>query len=154
MKKIIDNFYITIENTTKEFENEQYRMTKATKNSSSKYNFEYAKVPDYKNYEFMNAFGYINSQYLTLTNEILDVIEFIEILKAFANNKLTSGKLYELSFFTAKYKNCEESKTTILSIKLSTDLFIKYDKAEALILSAKLSKAISKCEVIFECEVI
>lgn len=155
MKKIIDNFYITIENTTKEFENEQYRMTKATKNSSSKYNFEYAKVPDYKNYEFMNTFGFITPQYLyTLTNEILDVIEFIEILKAFANNKLTSGKLYELSFFTAKYKNCEESKTTILSIKFFNDLFIKYDKAEALILSAKLSKAISKCEVIFECEVI
>ena len=151
MEKTIDNFYITIGNTTKEFENEQYRMTNATKNNSSKYNFEYAKVPDYKNYEFMNTFGFINSQYsFMLTHEILDVIEFIEILKAFANNKLTSGKLYELSFFTAKYKNCEESKTTILSIKLFNDLFIKYDKAEALILSAKLSKAISKCEIIFE----
>lgn len=153
MQKIIDNFYISIENTTKEFENEQYRMTKAIKNSSSKYNFEYAKVPDYKNYEFMNTFGFMNSQYsFILTHEILDVIEFIEILKAFANNKLTSGKLYELSFFTAKYKNCEETKTTILSIKFFNNFFIKYDKTEALILSAKLTKVISKCEVIFECE--
>ena len=85
-------------------------------------------------------------------NAIVLVIEFIEILKAFANNKLTSGKLYELSFFTAKYKNCEETKTTILSIKFFNNFFIKYDKTEALILSAKLTKVISKCEVIFECE--
>ena len=153
MKKIIGNFYILIQNTTKEFNNEQYRMTNATKNNLSKYNFEYAKVPDYKNYEYMDTFGLIKSQdTFVLTNEILDVIEFIEILKAFANNKLTSGKLYELSFFTAKYKNCEETKTTILSIKFFNNFFIKYDKTEALILSAKLTKVISKCEVMFECE--
>ena len=83
-----------------------------------------------------------------MTEEILDVIEFVEILKAFSNNKLNTKKQYELSFFTAKIKNSEESNSPILSIKLSNNSFITYDKTEAQILSAKLSKVISKCEVI------
>lgn len=151
MQKIIDNFYITIENTTKEFETTQYKMTNAVKKyNQSKYDFDYNLVQDYKHYEFMKTFGVLNSEttYFPLTKELLDVIEFIEILKAFSNNKLNTKKQYELSFFTAKIKNCEESNTPILSIKLSNNSFITYDKTEAQILSSKLSKVISKCEVI------
>ena len=148
MKKIIEDFHIITGNTTKEFETTQLRMTNAVK-YGSKYNFDYNLIPDYKHYEFMESFSVIISKIsYQLTTEILDVIEFIEILKAFANNKLNTDKQYELSFFTAKVKNNKESNSVVLSIKLSIDSFITYDKAEAQILSAKLSKVISKCEVI------
>ena len=149
MRKIIEDFCITTESTIKVFETTQYRITNVSKNGS-KYNFDYNQVPDYKHYEFLETFGFRNSEtnYIPLTEEILDVIEFVEILKAFSNNKLNTKKQYELSFFTAKIKNSEDSNSPILSIKLSNNSFITYDKTEAQILSAKLSKVISKCEVI------
>jgi hypothetical protein len=150
MKKIIEKFFISTKNNVKEFDTTQYKMTKVIKNNNSKNDVDYSLVNDYKHFEFLKTFGVLNSKttYTPLTEEILDVIEFVEVLKAFAGNKLNTKKQYNLSFFTAKIKNCEESNSPVLSIKLSNDTFITYDKTEAQILSAKLSKVVAKCEVI------
>jgi len=150
MKKIIEKFFISTKNNVKEFDTTQYKMTKVIKNNNSKNDVDYSLVNDYKHFEFLKTFGVLTSKttYTPLTEEILDVIEFVEVLKAFAGNKLNTKKQYDLSFFTAKIKNCEESNSPVLSIKLSNDTFITYDKTEAQILSAKLAKVVAKCEVI------
>lgn len=151
MEKIIENFYICIENDVKKLDTTQYKITNVKKDDfTKKYSFEYNEVNDYKHFEFLKTFAVLTSEttYTPLTEEILDVIEFIEVLKAFSANKLNTKKQYDLSFFTAKIKNCEESNSPVLSIKLSNDTFITYDKTEAQILSAKLAKVVAKCEVI------
>ena len=151
MEKIIEKFFISTENNVKKVNTTQYKMPEDKKDENSKENSsEHSKVNDYKHFEFLKNFGVLTSKttYTPLTKEILDVIEFVEVLKAFAGNKLNTKKQYDLSFFTAKIKNCEESNPPVLSIKLSNDTFITYDKTEAQILSAKLAKVVAKCEVI------
>jgi hypothetical protein len=98
---------------------------------------------DYRNYNKFIYFSYNNN---VLTKDIFDLIEFAEVLKAFNGNKMDTSRLYDFSFFTAKIKSEDQKVTLSIMIKSFSNLYFKFDKLEAQILAAKISKVLSKLE--------
>jgi hypothetical protein len=111
----------------------------------------YAKVNKTKNINIFAGLGQKGDNRF-LIDDLFLFIDFIEVLKAFANNKLNTDKEYNFNDkFTAKVVS--KNKIFYLKIrfkKLSFDLF--YDKFEATSLSAKFSKILSRCEAWQELE--
>lgn len=85
---------------------------------------------------------FFNQEYVS--NDLLDVIATLEILRSFANNKLVTGKVYSVRTLNFKLvihndaphlKAYSHSKSTYL------------DKTECMIHQAKIAKIIGPCSV-------
>lgn len=98
---------------------------------------------DYRNYNKLASFLYNDN---VLTKDIFDLIEFTEVLKAFNGNKMDTSRQYDFSFFTAKIKPDEQKVVLSIMIKAFSNLYFKFDKLEAQILAAKISKVLTKLE--------
>lgn len=120
------------------------------KYASSRKPDEYEEVN--KNREFtvfdkLKLLNKENNEYYAVIDNIFDLIDLIEILKAFSGNKLTTNKIYNIN-------NKFEAKIVTKNKKISLALhFKKYsyliflDKFECSSLAAKFSKILSRCEV-------
>ena len=81
----------------------------------------------------------------TITNDLFTCIDFIEILKAFANKKLEKQQFYNFDGFTAKMK--QKDKVDFLEINIRSDRKPIYlDRFKCISLSAKIQKIINRCE--------
>ena len=87
-----------------------------------------------------------DNKYYTVIADLFDFIDLIEILKAFAANKLDTEKIYNINNkFTAKV--AQKDKKTSLSLHFENYSYKLYlDKFECSSLAAKFSKILSRCE--------
>ena len=93
----------------------------------------------------ITVFESLNIDNISLISDIFELIDLIEILKAFSSNKLTTDKEYQFNNFSAKL--VQKDKMFSVRIKfndLNYSLF--YDKFEATALAAKFSKILNRCE--------
>lgn len=96
---------------------------------------------------FGSLLSTIGSKRELLTDDLMYLIEFMEVLRGFSANKLNPIKTYSFGFFTAKVQN--QDNNPILSIYFNEyDYKLTYDKVEAQILFSKINKVVYKCEVV------
>lgn len=105
-------------------------------------------------YKFRAYLEFINMKYKdeVFIKGMLNLIDFIEILKAFSGNKLSFSshlknekKVYNFDTFEARM--VEKNQHIFLKISIgSHELY--YDKFEASTLASKIIKVTSRCEVV------
>lgn len=144
-----DNFAILLEQKSIKL-NEKIAVPQSIKNGKTT---DFKLENKTKNITILEAFAYFKNseeQYIILTKNLFEVIEFIEILKGYSSKKLDPNKEYELAFFSAKIVT--KNDIDKLRISFSFDDFL-LDKIECNILAAKIQKTISRCEPWQELEV-
>ena len=94
-----------------------------------------------------------DGKYYQVIDDIFEVIDLIELLKAFSSNKLDTTKTYKIgNSFTAKIASKNGNMSlSILFAGYSYKLYL--DKFECNSLSAKFSKILQRCEAWQELEV-
>lgn len=140
----IDNYTVVIESKQQNLK-EQIIAPSSVKNGKPS-NYEVV----YKTREFF-VFSQLGLKHKDgnkygVISDIFDLIDFIEMLKSFANNKLDTDKIYKINdVFTAK--TAQKDKKISLQITFENWTYSHYfGKFEAASLAAKLSKILSKVE--------
>ena len=112
---------------------------------SDKY-IEVNKTREFTVFDGLNLLEKKDDKYYRVISDLFDFIDLIEILKAFAANKLDTEKIYNINNkFTAKV--AQKDKKTSLSLHFKNYSYKLYlDKFECSSLAAKFSKILSKCE--------
>ncbi len=84
--------------------------------------------------------------FTSVTKDLFELIDLIEIMRAFTNNKLDTNKEYHLNnIFKAKF--VQQDKKYYLAIQfVKTEKIFFFDKIETAIYVAKFSKIIQRCE--------
>ena len=135
----VDKFNIIL---TREFQELEEKEIKATKIINMKPSFyeEFNKKRYFYKLESLNYFNNI------LTSDLLEVIAFVNCLNGYASNKFDIDKSYEFESFSCKLTS--KNKKIYLSIKFfSENEIFFYDKLEATVIAAQISKIIAKLEV-------
>lgn len=135
----VKNFNIIL---TREFEELEEKEIKATKIINLKPSFyeEFNKKRYFYKLESLNYFNNI------LTSDLLEVIAFVNCLTGYASNKFDIDKSYEFESFICKLQS--QQKKINIAVKFFTENEIfHFDKLEATVIAAQISKIISKLEV-------
>lgn len=95
----------------------------------------------------LEIFNKVTQGYTEVTSDIFTFIDLIEILRAFATNKLIAGKMYQISnSFAARL--VRKDGNIILGIHFEGLLYtLFFDKFECSSLASKFSKILQRCEV-------
>ena len=135
----VKNFNIIL---TREFEVLEEKEIKATKVINMKPSFfeEFNKKRYFYKLESLNYFNNI------LTSDLLEVIAFVNCLNGYASNKFDIDKSYEFESFSCKLQS--QNKKINIAVKFFTENEIfHFDKLEATVIAAQISKIIAKLEV-------
>ena len=108
---------------------------------------EVNKTREFTAFDGLNLKEKKDNKYYNVINNIFDFIDLIEILKAFAGNRITTNKNYNINDkFEAKIVTKDKKISLFLHFKnYSDNLYL--DKFECSSLAAKFSKILSRCEV-------
>jgi hypothetical protein len=90
----------------------------------------------------LKAFCGIFQKHYVVIQHIAQLIELVEVLKAFSSNKLDANKLYEFKDFTAKVSRKNKQYSVQISFKNWSYSFY-FDKLEANIFASQLQKIVS-----------
>ena len=127
---------------TREFQELEEKEIKATKviNMKPAYFEEFNKKRYFYKLESLNYFNNI------LTSDLLEVIAFVNCLNGYASNKFDIDKSYEFESFVCKLQS--QNKKINIAVKFFTENEIfHFDKLEATVIAAQISKIIAKLEV-------
>ena len=135
----VNKFNIILTRVSEELEEKEIKATKIINMKPSFYEEFNKKRHFYK----LESFNYFNN---ILTSDLLEVIAFVNCLNGYASNKFDIDKSYEFESFTCKLVS--QNKKIYLSIKFFSENEIFYfDKLEATVIAAQISKIIAKLEV-------
>ena len=99
-----------------------------------------------KEYYYLEDFGFIrDSNYAPITTKLFDVLDFIELLKAWVGNKLNVENSYKIANLEAKQTNKTKENFLRISFDFGEVLFL--DKFQCMKLSSKLQKVLNKVEI-------
>ena len=110
----------------------------------SAYDFK-NKIKEVMIFEKLAFFNKEDDYYYLIIDDVFDFIDYIEILKSFANNKLEKDITYKLKNVTAKI--VQKNKKICLLVKHKDIEPIYYDKYDCSRISAKMLKILSRCEI-------
>lgn len=135
----VKNFNIIL---TREFEELEEKEIKATKiiNMKPSYYEEFNKKRYFYKLESLNYFNNI------LISDLLEVIAFVNCLTGYASNKFDIDKSYEFESFECKLVS-QHKKINIAIKFFSENEIFHFDKLEAIVIAAQISKIIAKLEV-------
>lgn len=135
----VDKFNIIL---TREFQELEEKEIKATKVINMKPSFfeEFNKKRYFYKLESLNYFNNI------LTSDLLEVIAFVNCLTGYASNKFDIDKSYEFESFECKLVS-QHKKINIAIKFFSENEIFHFDKLEATVIAAQISKIIAKLEV-------
>jgi len=135
--------YIVYTERKEESLNEQIALPqKIISGKPSNYIWQY-KARSFVTFQLFAMRFSTTQKFHNIFNNIFDMIDFIEILKAFSGKKLEQKKEYILN--NIKVKVAQKDGVSYLKIMFQYNT-IFLDKFEAITLSSKLNKIISKCE--------
>ena len=135
----VNKFNIILTRVSEELEEKEIKATKIINMKPSFYE-EFNKK---RYFHRLESFNYFNN---ILTSDLLEVIAFVNCLIAFNSNKFDIDKSYEFESFTCKLVS--QHKKINIAVKFFTENEIfHFDKVEATVLAAQISKIISKLEV-------
>ena len=135
----VDKFNIIL---TREFEEMEEKEIKATKIINMKPSY-YEEFNKKRHFYKLESFNYFNN---ILTSDLLDVIAFVNCLNGYASNKFDIDKSYEFESFSCKLQS--QNKKINIAVKFFTENEIfHFDKLEATVIAAQISKIIAKLEV-------
>ena len=143
----IDDFFLKTEVKKEIFEekttlpvNLSYQKTKVE---------EYELVNQFRRYTTFKSLSYMENdkKHYQVIDDLLDMIEFIELIKSFNSNKLNANKTYINHKYSAKIV-LKDREEPYLSIKFTNfEKALNLDKFECAALAAMFTKIIQKCEI-------
>ncbi len=150
----INDFLVRTEK--KEEESYQKIFDKSSnRNIDSNYKWQ-KKIREFTVFNILAIRSKKDNQYNKIISNLFNFIDFIEILKAFNNNKLNADKEYQIgNSLIAKIatRTTKTTKTTDKKEEISLSIHFIYlpdilyfDKFECSSLAAKFSKILSRCE--------
>ena len=135
----VNKFNIILTRVSEELEEKEIKATKIINSKPSFYQEFNKKRYFYK----LESFNYFNN---ILTSDLLDVIAFVNCLNGYASNKFDIDKSYEFESFSCKLQS--QNKKINIAVKFFTENEIfHFDKLEATVIAAQISKIIAKLEV-------
>ena len=135
----VNKFNIILTRVSEELEEKEIKATKIINMKPSYYEEFNKKRHFYK----LESFNYFNN---ILTSDLLDVIAFVNCLNGYASNKFDIDKSYEFESFSCKLQS--QNKKINIAVKFFTENEIfHFDKLEATVIAAQISKIIAKLEV-------
>ena len=135
----VNKFNIILTRVSEELEEKEIKATKIINSKPSFYQEFNKKRYFYK----LESFNYFNN---ILTSDLLEVIAFVNCLNGYASNKFDIDKSYEFESFVCKLQS--QNKKINIAVKFFTENEIfHFDKLEATVIAAQISKIIAKLEV-------
>lgn len=112
---------------------------------------DYSLVEKTRNFTVFSSlefFDFEDEKYYIVISNIYDMIDLVELLKAFSSKKLDVDKTYELNnSFTGRIED-GKNKNKVLEIHFKNFKNpLKLDRLECSIFATKFSKILNKCEV-------
>ena len=99
-----------------------------------------------REYYYFSIFGFSTGKgYREISTNLFDVIDFIELLKSFIGNKLSTEKSYKIANSSAQIKQRHKENFLHFSFKFGNEIYL--DKFECSKLAAKLQKVIQKVDI-------
>jgi len=109
-------------------------------------NFEWEnKTKEITIFNGLNLVEKKDNNYYRVINDLFDFIDFVEILKAHAGNKLDIEKEYKFNKFFAKFTQKNGKKYISIHFK-NYSYKLYFDQFEAMALAAKFSKILGRVE--------
>jgi hypothetical protein len=90
----------------------------------------------------LKAFHEVHQKHYAIIQHIAQLIELVEVLKAFSSNKLDANKLYYFKNFTARVSRKDKQYSVQISFSNWPYSFY-FDKLEANIFASQLQKIVS-----------
>ena len=135
----VNKFNIILTRVSEELEEKEIKATKIINMKPSFYEEFNKKRYFYK----LESFNYFNN---ILTSDLLEIIAFVNCLNGYASNKFDIDKSYEFESFSCKLQS--QNKKINIAVKFFTENEIfHFDKLEATVIAAQISKIIAKLEV-------
>ena len=135
----VNKFNIILTRVSEELEEKEIKATKIINSKPSFYQEFNKKRYFYK----LESFNYFNN---ILTSDLLEVIAFVNCLNGYASNKFDIDKSYEFESFVCKLQS--QNKKINIAVKFFTaNEIFHFDKLEATVIAAQISKIIAKLEV-------
>ena len=135
----VNKFNIILTRVSEELEDKEIKATKVINMKPSFYE-EFNKKRYFYKLESLNYFNNI------LTSDLLELIAFVNCLTGYSSNKFDIDKSYEFESFECKLVS--QNKKINIAVKFfSENQIFFYDKLEATVIAAQISKIIAKLEV-------
>ena len=135
----VKNFNIILTREFEELEEIEIKPTEIHSLKPAKFVIQNKKRHFYK----LESFNYFNN---ILTSDLLEVIAFVNCLNGYASNKFDIDKSYEFESFSCKLVS--QNKKINIAVKFfSENEIFHFDKLEATVIAAQISKIIAKLEV-------
>ncbi len=109
-------------------------------------NFEWEnKTKEITIFDALDLLDKKEGEYYKVIDNLFDFIDFVEILKAHAGNKLDIEKEYKFNKFFAKFTQKDRKKYISIHFK-NYSYKLYFDQFEAMTLAAKFSKILGRVE--------
>jgi len=142
----IDDFIVYTEKKEELISDKYYIQKNIEKSYGSGYEQTYCpKTRDITIFKCLDYLETTEQRYITLIDNIFDFIEIIEFMKGFSSNKLTTDKIYYRNNFTITMSDISGIKKLNIKFKKNPNSFF-LEKMECILLAAKFSKILSRCE--------
>ena len=135
----VKNFNIILTREFEELEEIEIKPTEIHSLKPAKFVIQNKKRHFYK----LESFNYFNN---ILTSDLLEMIAFVNCLTGYASNKFDIDKSYEFESFECKLVSQNKKINIAVKFFSENEIFF-FDKLEATVIAAQISKIIAKLEV-------